>query len=125
MLNNFFYYRKNGIFIDKGTIIKDSLSCRVEIGEQTRIGRYCLISGKEKIKIGKRTIVEDKVQIISFDHNYENKSQLISKQGLRFAPITIGNDCVIGTGSIILSGSIIPDGTHLPPKTVWRKRVRA
>ena len=120
MLRKFFRRTRKNIFVDKGTIIKDTSGCRVEIGEGTKIGRYCLISGKAKIRIGRNVTIGDKVQIITFDHNYIDKNRPIAEQGLTYESITIGDDCIIGSGSIILKGSALSQGTHLPPKSIYR-----
>jgi acetyltransferase-like isoleucine patch superfamily enzyme len=120
MLRKFFCRPQKNVFVDQGTIIKDTPDCRVEIGEGTKIGRYCLISGKAKIIIGRNVTIGDKVQIITFDHNYIDKNRPIAEQGLVYESITIGDDCIIGSGSIILKGSVLRQGTYLPPKSIYR-----
>ena len=106
----------------------------VSIQQGTRIGNSILqtYGGKGKIRIGSDSIIYDKCElfahrdatitignnvfmarrsvIMTADHEYKDKSKLISEQGTIEGDVAIGNDVWIGYGVIILQGVTINDG---------------
>jgi acetyltransferase-like isoleucine patch superfamily enzyme len=123
---------KNGSRILRGVIITCKNNNNFEslsIGKNTVISQYCVINpGHESITIGDNcsiqqfcklmdgisignwTRVASGCVIVGSNHKFNNKKQIIKKQGNIFKRINIGNDVWIGSNSVILCGVSLGDG---------------
>ncbi len=79
------------------------------IGDFTRIGLGNTIIGP--VRIGNDVILAQNVIISALNHNFEDISVCIRKQGINVNEITIGNNVWIGANSSILAGVHI--GKHV------------
>lgn len=102
------------------TICRGLLTCdggkgEIEIGELVYIGDGVIISTRDRIRIGARTLIAHGVQI--FDNNshpvdarerHEDYLAIIEGRprphAIAAAPIEIGEDCWLGANSMILKG---------------------
>jgi len=104
------------VFIGKNAWFDLSEKCHLYIGEGTHIGRFCQISGgwgdtNTFIRIGKNVLIGERVFITESDHNYEDVTQPIIKQGsVSKGSVTIEDECWIGIGACILPNVTI--GKH-------------
>jgi acetyltransferase-like isoleucine patch superfamily enzyme len=90
---------------------------KVYIGEQTVIGRHCMITCKNLIRIGDNVLMGAYVQII--DHNHGIKAgSTIRSQVAEVGEVIIGNDVWIGAGVKILNGCHIGDGAVIGANAV-------
>lgn len=90
---------------------------KVYIGEQSVIGRHCMITCKNLIRIGDNVLMGAYVQII--DHNHGVKAgQTIRNQPAEIGEVVIGNDVWIGAGVKILNGCHIGDGAVIGSNAV-------
>ncbi|MHC1550989.1 acyltransferase (plasmid) [Phyllobacterium sp. K27] len=62
--------------------------------------------------------------IASFDHNFEDTSQLIRKQGLSRKPVIIEDDVWIGAGAKILGGSHLSMGCVIGANSVIKGKTK-
>lgn len=82
---------------------------RVYIGENSKIGRFCQISGgwgedEDYIWIGKNVLMGDRVFITASDHDYSDVTKpVVEQKVVSKGNITIEDDSWIGIGVCILS----------------------
>jgi acetyltransferase-like isoleucine patch superfamily enzyme len=90
---------------------------KVYIGNNTIVGRHCMITAKNLIRIGDNVLMGAYVQII--DHNHGMKAGLsIRNQAAVIEEVVIGNDVWVGAGAKILKGSHIGDGAVIGTNAV-------
>lgn len=90
---------------------------KVYIGKNTVIGRHCMITAKNSIRIGENVLMGAYVQVI--DHNHgSKKGQTIRSQAAEIGEVVIGNDVWIGAGVKILNGCHIGDGVVIGSNAV-------
>lgn len=93
---------------------------KTEIGNNSGIGINAYISGK--VIIGDNVLMAPNVTIITSNHNFMKKDELISSQGnSEEKPVIIGNDVWIGTNVIILPGVHIANGTVVAAGSIVTK----
>jgi len=83
----------------------------VRIDAGTAINNFSLIDGTGGVEIGRNVLIGPHVQIISYQHNYRDRSLPIKQQGTTGKKIEIQNDVWIGAGSVILAGVVIGQGS--------------
>lgn len=75
----------------------------LDIGEGTRVGNFAHIVCTERIDIGARVLIADRVYIADNSHEYEDIRRPIMDQPLRqLAPVAIGSGTWIGENVCIL-----------------------
>jgi len=96
----------DNVFIRDGSIIRIINNCHLFIGEDTRIGAYCHISGTQNnIIIGRKVLIADRVFISTTHHRYDDVTKPIMEQDfVSKGDLVIDDECWIGIGSCILSG---------------------
>lgn len=80
----------------------------VTIGDYTRIGIHSTIIGP--VCIGQHVNLAQGVVVTALNHNFEDVSKRIDKQGVSTKPVVVGDDVWIGANSVILPGVTI--GNH-------------
>lgn len=89
----------------------------VYIGANSVIGRHCMITAKNKIRIGDNVLMGAYVQVI--DHNHGMAAgTLIRDQHAEIGEVVIGNDVWVGAGAKILSNVHIGDGAIIGSNAV-------
>lgn len=121
---NSFYLGDNSV-IEYYTIIDNGVGA-VRIGNNSRIGLRSTIIGP--VQIGSHVILAQNVVLSGLNHNYDDISLPIRKQGVSVSPIIIEDECWIGANSIIVAGvcigkhSVIAGGSvvtkSIPPYSV-------
>jgi acetyltransferase-like isoleucine patch superfamily enzyme len=91
------------------------------IGEGTTVNRNSMIIGK--INIGKYCLIAPNVVIVGSNHNFDDKNELIRKQGVSSRGITIGDDVWIGANATITDGVNIGKGAIIAAGAVVTKNV--
>ena len=100
---------------------------KVYIGKNTVIGRHCMITAKNLIRIGDNVLMGAYVQLI--DHNHGSKAgRTIRSQAAEIGEVVIGNDvwvcagvkilkdCHIGDGAVIGSNAVVTG--DIPPNAI-------
>jgi acetyltransferase-like isoleucine patch superfamily enzyme len=106
--------------ICRGILLCDSGLGSIEIGNLVYIGDDVIISTRERIRIGSRTMVAHGVQIFDNDSHpidardrhadYLNLIEgRLRTHFIPSAPVDIGEDCWLGANSIVLKGVTIGD----------------
>lgn len=83
----------------------------LEIGDDVDLALDVLITTDGGVKIGDRTLVGYRVQIISGNHVVPGQKGRIFNAGHVKKPVVIGSDVWIGANSIILPGVTIGEGS--------------
>ena len=97
----------NDSMIEDFTTINNGVG-DVIIGENSLIGLGNVIIGP--VKIGNNVILAQNIVASGLNHNYDDITQPIHKQGVKVAQITIEDDCWIGANTVITAGVTI--GKH-------------
>lgn len=95
---------------------------KVYIDDGVVIGRYNMITIKDRLVIGKNTIIGAFVQIIDHNHSFKLGS-IIKDQCAQINEVIIGQDVWIGAGAKILCGVHIGDGAVIGANAVICKDV--
>jgi acetyltransferase-like isoleucine patch superfamily enzyme len=96
-------------FIRNGVVI-DAQRGSIEIGDHASLNDYVILLGRGGITIGSDVRIAAHAMVVSFDHNFDDPTQLIRMQGVTKKPVIIEDDVWIGAGAKILGGSHIAKG---------------
>jgi acetyltransferase-like isoleucine patch superfamily enzyme len=83
----------------------------VRFGAGSEINNYSVVNGTGGVSIGADVLIGPHVQLISYQHNFADRTRPIKTQGLAAAPIVIEDDVWIGAGAIVLAGVTIGRGS--------------
>lgn len=97
------------------------LASGLEVGDDSSIGDYSFLGCAGGITIGSGVLMGQRVSFHSQNHEFEDPTIPISKQGVVDEPITVGDDCWIGSGSILLAGVELGDGCVVAAGSVVTK----
>lgn len=97
---------------------------KFEIGENSYLNECCTVIGIEDITIGNNVMIAPKCNIISANHNYDNKEIDMLFQGDYAKGITIEDNVWIGTNATILDGVNIGSGSIIAAGSVVCKDVQ-
>lgn len=93
----------------RGVVI-DAQKGSIEIGSNVSLNDYTILLGRGGVKIGNDVRIAGHVMVVSFDHNFDDVTEPIRRQGVTKKPIVIEDDVWIGAGAKILGGSHIGKG---------------
>ena len=104
-----------GIRIGVGSNIRsyaklDAQKGFIEIGENCSVHSFCVIYGYGGVKIGNGVRIATQTVIVAQNHNFDDTSQPIYKQGFNSKGIVIEDDVWIGAGAKILDGVTVGTG---------------
>lgn len=117
MLNNLksFFLRIVGARVGKRVVFYPGVwictGRNLEIGDDVDLALDVLITTDGGVKIGDRTLVGYRAQIISGNHVVPGQKGRIFNAGHVKKPVVIGSDVWIGANSIILPGVTIGEGS--------------
>lgn len=97
----------------------------IRIGKRCSINPSTIIYGQSKTIIGNDVLIAGHTMIIPSNHNFEDKSQLIRKQGVTEIGIHIEDNVWIGNGCSILDGVTIHSGSVVAARAVVNKDVES
>lgn len=107
----------DGVKIRKKSTVFGSPNNILEIGKGTEVGEFTIINGyTAKLKIGERCSIGSLCHFI-VDTGPTASPKLLKKYPISEAPITIGNDCVIGHGTMVIAGAVIGDCCYIMPNS--------
>lgn len=96
---------------------------RLSCGRQVSIGRGCQLTCTEGIALGDDVLLGPGVLLVSNNHEWTDPDRHIRDQGLRGAPIAIGDDVWIGANAVVLPGVSIGAGAVVAAGSVVRDDV--
>lgn len=92
-----------GVFNAEGGYIK--------LGYNNFFNENCKIIALKEIEIGDNNLFGPNVIVIDHNHNYDNLSIPICKQGMSLKKISIGSDVWVGSNVVVCAGVTI--GSHI------------
>ncbi len=95
---------------------------KVIIGENSVIGRHCIITAKNLIQMGSNVLMGSYVQVIDHNHGMA-PGKPIREQAAVIGEVIIGNDVWIGAGAKILANVHIGDGAVIGSNAVVTRDV--
>lgn len=113
--------RSTSIMRDANMQVRGLLS----IGDNVFINRDVHIVARESVTIGDGCLFGERVSIHDENHVNSDPDLPVSQQGLRSAPIRIGNDVWLGANVVVLSGVTIGDRAVVAAGSVVTKDVAA
>ncbi len=116
------------VTVAKGTVIVctgviANRGVGLKIGDYSAIGAQSFIGAQGGITLGNDVIMGPGVRIFSENHNFENRTTPIRKQGETRREVIIENNCWIGSGATILGGVTIGSGSVIAAGSVVTKSV--
>lgn len=107
--------------IRRGAIIQ-TYGGSIEIGSRFSLNPYSIIQGAGPISIGNFVRIAAHTIIVASNHNFDDLSRPIKKQGNSYIGITIGDNVWIGANVVVLDGAVIANGTVIAAGSVVRGR---
>lgn len=93
----------------------------VKVGNYSHLGENVRINGRGGVSLGDNVLMGPDIIIYSGTHNFSSVAMPIQKQGMRYAPVVIGNDVWLGARVVILPGVTIGDGCIIGANAVVTK----
>lgn len=109
-----------GVFINSDSIIIHT--AKLKMGNNVSIGRRSFISAKGGLTIGNNVLIAFDCVILTEEHIY-GKNMTIWNSGFTTAPVSIGNNVLMGTKAIIMPGVTIGNNVVIGAHTVVTKSI--
>lgn len=103
-------------------VLLDAQKGSIEIGENVSLNDYTIVLGHGGVHIGNDVRIAAQVLITSFEHNFDDPTQLIRLQGNTNKAVVIEDDVWIGAGAKILAGAHIATGCVIGANAVVKGR---
>ena len=94
----------------------------LSVGDNVSIGYDNFIQALGSVTIGDNVLLAPGVKIWSVNHGYKDTNIFIRNQMQSLAPVSIGNDVLVGANTFILPGVSIPDGAVIVAGSVVGKK---
>lgn len=121
-----FFYRLAGVHIGKGTTLHMGTRFydprNIRIGDDSIIGEYAVLDGREKLLIGNHVDIASEVMIYNSEHNVDSKHFAAVESVVR-APVVVEDYVFIGPRAILLPGVTIKKGAVVAAGAVVTKDV--
>lgn len=123
-----FVYRFAGMKIDKGSVIHMHARfynpSNISIGEDSIIGEFAVLDGRDKLSIGSHVDIASNVMIYNSEHNVHTV-HFAAVESIVKAPVVIEDYVFIGPRAIILPGVTLGKGSVVGAGAVVTKPVGA
>lgn len=123
-----FFYRLSGMKIGKGSAIHMYTRfydpANISIGEDTIIGEYAVLDGRDKLIIGNHVDIASEVMIYNSEHNVHSE-HFAAVEAVIKGPVVIEDYVFIGPRAIILPGVNIGKGAVVGAGAVVTKSVNS
>jgi acetyltransferase-like isoleucine patch superfamily enzyme len=106
------------VFIGPGVTFDVSPDATLRIGAMVVLTQGNFISALTGVRIGSNTMIGEHTSIRDGNHNFDDISVPMIRQGMTGQVVTIGDDCWIGRGAAILSGVSIGAGSVIGANSV-------
>jgi acetyltransferase-like isoleucine patch superfamily enzyme len=90
----------------------------VVVGPGARLGERCVVAAHERIEIGAGCVLGDGATIIDFEPVDADPERPIREQGVRTAPVRIGDGAIVDHGACVLRGTTVAPGGRIPAHAV-------
>ena len=119
----------NFINIDENDLARDNFHIyighngKLNIGKNNFFNNGCSLNCLGNVQIGDNNQFGENVLMYDHNHQYTDKSKLISEQGYNIGNIKIGNNCWIGSNVVILKNVEIGDNVIIGAGCVVYKSI--
>jgi carbonic anhydrase/acetyltransferase-like protein (isoleucine patch superfamily) len=103
----------DGAALGDGSRLHVGAGAVVVLGAGTRLGERCAITAQERVTIGARCLLGDEVVLIDAEPRTDDVERPVREQGLRTAPVVVGDDVRIGPSAALLAGARVADGASV------------
>ena len=107
----------DNVSLGRGVIFEIAKTGNLVIGDRCTIGDFSRFSSIDSIVLGNAVAIAEQVSIRGSFHD-TSRDQFIIDQGDSGAPITVGNDVLLGSQAVILQGVNIPKGAVIGSKSL-------
>ncbi len=107
------------VSLGRGVIFEIARTGSLNIGDRCTLGDYSRYSSIDEISIGKAVAIAEHVSIRGSFHQMDRDQKIID-QGDEGAPISIGDDVLLGAQTIVLMGAAIPEGVVIGSQSLVR-----
>jgi acetyltransferase-like isoleucine patch superfamily enzyme len=112
----------DGCVLGAGTRIHARNGAAVAVGAGAVLGERCALLAHAGITVGARSSLADGVVLVDFEHAFDDPERPVREQGLRTAPVVVGERCRLGPGAVLERGARLAPGTAVPANTVVPRR---
>jgi acetyltransferase-like isoleucine patch superfamily enzyme len=109
--------------LDLGPRVYIGNGAKIHVGNRSAVNAWSRIEAADDIYIGDHVNIGPQVIILTSDHNFRRRDQLIQQQGFSLAPVRIGRDVYVGARAIIRKGVTIHDGAVVAAAAVVTRDV--
>jgi len=106
---------QKGVYFGKGD--------KITIGDFSGIGENSILGQTDEIIIGNNVMIGPQLLVLTQNHNFEDRIQLIRLQGGKTKPVQIGNNVWIGARVTILPGVTVGEGSVIAAGAVVTKNI--
>ncbi|MFA6448471.1 MAG: acyltransferase [bacterium] len=103
----------DNVYIGHMTILKGYPGGTLRIGNDTWIGQQCFLHGGGGLEIGSRIGIGPGARFLTSDHEDDGSGGPLLDMPLRFAKVTLEDECHIGASATILPGVTIGRGAQV------------
>tara|TARA_B100002052_G_C15563896_1_gene454759 strand:+ start:95 stop:610 length:516 start_codon:yes stop_codon:yes gene_type:complete len=96
---------------------------KVSLGERVSIHQFCYFDSQGDIEIGNNVAIGNHVKLLTSDHIFNNKKDLIKDQGVETKKIIIKDNVWIGAGVTILKGVVVGENSIIGAQSLVNKNV--
>jgi acetyltransferase-like isoleucine patch superfamily enzyme len=100
-------------------------SGELSIGADTILGERCVVTAHERVAIGAGCLLGDEVVLVDLDHRFDDVERPVRLQGVRTAPVVVGDGVRIGPGAAVLRGVVVGAGAVVGAHAVVTRDVAA
>ncbi len=103
--------------------VRSGKNSTLTIGNNVFFNNSCTVNCFGEITIGNDNQFGENVKFYDVNHNYKDKSKLISQQDYTYGKISIGNNCWIGANVSFLRNVVVGDNVVIGAGAVIYKSV--
>jgi acetyltransferase-like isoleucine patch superfamily enzyme len=113
----------NKVTLNPYVFLQANVNGYIEIGDNSELNNFTIVNSGGEIIIGKNVLIGPKVNIIAYNHSFEDINIPIKKQKSKTSPIIIEDDVWIGANVTILPGVKIGKGAVIGANSVVNKDI--
>jgi acetyltransferase-like isoleucine patch superfamily enzyme len=105
----------DGVVLSDGCRFHVAAGATVVVGAGSWLGDRCVVTARESVAIGARCVLGDEVVLVDIGPPAvaDDVERPLREQGLRAAPVIVGDGVRIGPSAALMAGVTIPDGASV------------